>query len=127
MTIRNFARRSVFALAAVALSPHVGWADDHENPYTGDPAAIEEGQRLWAKAGCYSCHGETAEGAVGPDLTDDEWTYRPTDATLFKAIAVGRSGTNMVAWGNQLDPDEIWKIIAYLRSLYKGDPEKIIW
>ncbi len=127
MTIKKFARRAAFALFALTLSPAIGWADDHENPYTGDPVAIEEGQKLWAKAGCYSCHGETAEGAVGPDLTDDEWTYRPTDATIFKAIAVGRPGTNMVAWGNQLDPDEIWKIIAYLRSIYKGDPDKIIW
>jgi len=117
----------LFLAAAIVVSPGFVAADDHENPYTGDPVAIEQGQKLWAKVGCYSCHGETAEGAMGPDLTDDDWVYRPTDATLFKAIAVGRRGTNMVAWGGQLDPDEIWKIVAYLRSLYRGDPDKIIW
>lgn len=126
MTIRALRLAGLLLAAVVALSGR-GMAEDHENPYTGDPVAIEEGQKLWAKAGCYSCHGETAEGAVGPDLTDDDWRYRPTDATLFKAIAIGRPGTNMVGWGNDLDPDEIWKIIAYLRSLYRGDPAKVIW
>ena len=127
MTIKTLVRCGLILTAALVAAPGFVAADDHENPYTGDLVAIEEGQRLWAKAGCYSCHGETAEGAVGPDLTDDDWRYRPTDATLFKAIAVGRPGTNMVAWGGQLDPDEIWKIIAYLRSIYSGDPDKIIW
>ncbi|MBL28709.1 MAG: hypothetical protein CMM50_14275 [Rhodospirillaceae bacterium] len=102
-------------------------ADDVHNPYTGNAEAIAEGQRLWAATGCYSCHGELADGAVGPDLTDDEWVYRPTDATLFKTIAKGRSGTNMVGWSESLSDDEIWKVIAYIRSLYKGDPDKIIW
>lgn len=102
-------------------------AEDDQNPYTGDLTAIEQGQQLWADTGCYSCHGETAEGAVGPDLTDDLWVYRPTDKTLFRAIAKGRSGTNMVGWSSSLAPDEIWKLIAYIRSLYKGDPKKIIW
>jgi len=115
------------ALATAALAASAGLAADIANPYTGNAAAIQDGRRLWAETGCYSCHGETAEGAVGPDLTDSDWTYRPIDETLFKAIAMGRPGTNMVAWGNQLDPDQIWKIIAYIRSLYKGDPARIVW
>jgi len=115
------------ALAVTVASLAPGQAQEKKNPFTGDAEAIAEGQRLWAATGCYSCHGETAEGAVGPDLTDDEWVYRPTDATLYRAIAEGRSGTNMVGWKDSLGEDEIWKIIAYIRSLYKGDPDKVIW
>jgi cytochrome c(L) len=103
-------------------------ADDEErNPYTGDPAAIEEGRKLWRKTGCYSCHGGVAEGGVGPSLIDDEWIYVPTDKTLFKTISEGRKGTVMVSWSKELDPDQIWKVIAYIRSLYQGDPDKIVW
>lgn len=102
-------------------------ADVDRNPYTGDETAIAEGKSLWGTAGCYSCHGGVAEGGVGPSLTDDEWVYKPTDKTLFKAIAEGRPGTNMVGWSKDLDDDEIWKLIAYIRSLYEGDPAKIIW
>ncbi|MDP6352610.1 MAG: c-type cytochrome [Alphaproteobacteria bacterium] len=97
------------------------------NPYTGDAAAITEGRSLWRKTGCYSCHGGVAEGGVGPSLIDDEWVYKPTDKTLFKAIAKGRKGTVMVAWAKDLDGDQIWKVIAFIRSLYQGDPNKIIW
>ena len=64
---------------------------------------------------------------MGPDLTDDEWVYIPTDRTVFRAIAEGRGGTPMVGWSDSLTDDEIWKIIAYIRSLYKGSPEKIVW
>ncbi len=129
MALRHLAA-SVFvsALAAAAVcGTGTGAAENERNPYTGDPEAIAEGKRLWAEAGCYSCHGADAGGAVGPDLTDDEWVYRPTDRTIFKAIAKGRKGTVMVAWSDSLNDDEIWKVVAYIRSLYKGDPEKIIW
>ena len=98
-----------------------------QNSYTGDVAAIEEGRSFWRKAGCYSCHGGVAEGGVGPSLIDDEWVYIPTDKTLFKTISEGRRGTVMVGWSKELDPDQIWKVIAYIRSLYQGDPNKIIW
>ncbi len=101
--------------------------DADTNPYTGDPAAIAAGKELWRDTGCYSCHGGLAEGGVGPDLTDDTWVYKPTDKMLFKTISKGRSGTNMVGWSADLDDDEIWRLVAYIRSLYRGSPKKIIW
>ena len=97
------------------------------NPYTGDATAIEQGRKLWRQSGCYSCHGGVAEGGVGPSLVDDEWVYVPTDKTIYKAISQGRRGTVMVAWSKDLNPDQIWKLVAYIRSLYEGDPAKVIW
>ena len=97
------------------------------NPYTADTDAIAEGKSLWRDTGCYSCHGGVGEGGVGPNLTDDEWVYKPTDKTLFKTIAKGRKGTNMVGWSKDLDDDQIWKVVAYIRSLYQGDPDKVAW
>ena len=115
------------ALAVTVASASAARAADDANPFTGDPDAIAEGKRLWAQTGCYACHGKEAGGAVGPDLTDDQWVYRPTDATIFRAIAKGRKGTNMVGWSSSLTDEQIWKVVAYIRSLYKGDPGKIIW
>jgi len=90
--------------------------DELKNPFAGDAAAAVEGKRLFLKAGCYACHGHEAEGAVGPDLTDDEWIYKPTDAMIFNTIAKGRRGTVMASFGDQLTPDEIWKIVEFLRD-----------
>ena len=114
-------------LAALLGAATPALAEGDTNPFTGDPEAIAEGKALWAGTGCYACHGQEAGGAVGPDLTDDQWVYRPTDATIFKAIAKGRKGTTMVGWSSSLSDEQIWKVIAYIRSLYKGDPSKIIW
>jgi mono/diheme cytochrome c family protein len=33
----------------------------------------------------------------------------------------------MAGWSDTLSSDEIWKIIAFIRSIYKGDPSKIVW
>ncbi|HKB84123.1 MAG TPA: c-type cytochrome [Burkholderiales bacterium] len=90
--------------------------EELKNPFAGDAAAAVEGKRLFLKTGCYACHGHEAEGAVGPDLTDDEWIYKPTDSMIFNTIARGRSGTVMAPFGDQLKPDEIWKIVEFLRD-----------
>ena len=98
-----------------------------KNPFPVDAKTAKEGKKLWRKGGCYSCHGGNAEGGVGPSLQDDVWVYKPTDTMLFKTIAKGRAGTVMVGWEKDLSSDEIWKIISYIRSIYTGDPTKIIW
>lgn len=126
-------RRSAWCVAALvlvgtALSLPVRLAGDPaKNPYTGDPEAIDEGKRLYLKTGCYACHGHEAEGAVGPDLTDDMWVYQPTDATLFNTISRGRSGTVMAGFADQLSADDVWKVIAFIRSKYRGSAARIIW
>lgn len=113
-----FARASVLALAfslAFCLGNAVT-ADEVKNPYDRDGAAAVEGKKLFLKMGCYACHGHEAEGAVGPDLTDDEWIYQPTDSMIFNAIAKGRRGTVMSPFADKLKPDEIWKIVEFLRD-----------
>lgn len=110
-----FRYAGALALALLLLSPARA-GDELKNPFAGDAAAAAEGKRLFLKTGCYACHGHEAEGAVGPDLTDDEWIYKPTDSMIFNTIAKGRSGTIMAAFGDQLKPDEIWKIVEFLRD-----------
>ena len=90
--------------------------DENKNPFAGDSSAAIEGKRLFLKTGCYSCHGHEAEGAIGPDLTDDVWIYKPTDSMIFNTISNGRPGTVMASFSNDLSKDEIWKIIEFLRD-----------
>lgn len=97
------------------------------NPLSINDENILKGKKNWRKAGCYSCHGGSGEGGVGPSLQDDVWVYKPTDKMLFKTIAKGRKGTVMVGWESELNNNEIWEIIVYIRSIYSGDKSKIIW
>ena len=33
----------------------------------------------------------------------------------------------MPAYGEVIQEDEAWKVIAFVRTLYRGDPEKVTW
>jgi putative heme-binding domain-containing protein len=102
--------------------------DQARNPFTGDPKAITEGAVLFRQE-CMFCHGVAARGGVrGPDLTTGSWSHGGSDAELARTISAGVPGTAMPA--NRLTADEIWQIVAYLRTLEQpvaattGDPKR---
>jgi cytochrome c oxidase cbb3-type subunit III len=86
------------------------------NPLRDNPQAQQEGHELYIKMNCAGCHGYTAEGAMGPDLTDKYWRYGGTPAEIYKSIYEGRP-QGMPAWGDALPPQEIWKLVAYIQTL----------
>jgi putative heme-binding domain-containing protein len=90
-------------------------AEPARNPFGGDPKAITQGAVLFRQE-CVFCHGVAARGGMrGPDLTTGSWSHGGSDADLARTISAGVPGTAMPA--NQLTPDEIWQILAYLRTL----------
>jgi cytochrome c(L) len=98
------------------------------NPYTGNPEAIKEGRTLFLQYGCSGCHGVGGGGGMGPAVNDEEWKFGSDDETLVKLIKGQIPEQTMPAvFGNALKDEEIWKILAYVRSLYQGDPSKINW
>jgi cytochrome c oxidase cbb3-type subunit 3 len=86
------------------------------NPYVNDRKAIGEGRRLFNWYNCAGCHGDHAGGGMGPSLRDSTWRYGGTDTRIYRSIAEGRT-KGMPAWGNKLPPEQIWKIVAYIRTL----------
>lgn len=86
------------------------------NPYTGDRSAIATGQVLFNAMNCAGCHSGYAGGGMGPSLRDSTWIYGNSDAQIYSTIVEGRPN-GMPAWGAKLPEEQIWKIIAYLRTL----------
>jgi putative heme-binding domain-containing protein len=85
------------------------------NPFSGDPKAITQGAVLFRQE-CVFCHGVAARGGMrGPDLTTGSWNHGGADADLARTITAGVPGTAMPP--NNLKADEIWQIVAYLRTL----------
>jgi cytochrome c len=89
------------------------------NPYTNDPNAIAAGKQLYIQMNCAYCHGFDGGGGMGPNLADDYWRFGGDDADIYKTIYEGR-GQGMPAWGASLSESDIWKIIAYIRTLGGG-------
>ncbi len=131
--------RRIWLIGSVALGlvlgGHLGFlrAQDQAepkklNPFTGNPEAIKEGRQLYFLYGCNGCHGGTGGGGIGRPVIDDEWTFGSDDETLFKLIRGQIPEQTMPAvFGAVMTEEESWKILAYIRSLYKGDPSLVNW
>lgn len=99
------------------------------NPYTGDLEAIKEGRSVYFLYSCNGCHGGTGGGgmAAASPVFDDQWNFGSDDETLFKLMKGQIPNQLMPAVGKNMTDDEIWKVIAWIRSIYKGDPSLINW
>ena len=86
------------------------------NPYQQDAVALAEGRNLFEAYNCAGCHGDHAGGGMGPSLRDENWIYGSTDAQVFNSVAEGRAN-GMPAWGTKLPEAQIWKLVAYIKSL----------
>lgn len=100
------------------------------NPFTGNPEAIAEGHKIYMQIGCAGCHGPGGGGGMAGALPmfDDVWKFGGDDGTLFELIK-GRIPNQKMppVFGAVLKDEQVWKIIAWIRSIYKGDADKIVW
>ena len=87
-----------------------------------DAAALAEGQALF-RGLCSGCHGGAGRGGKGPDLTDNRWIHGGTDDDIARVIQNGVPKTTMKKLGDSLKPDQIRKLIAYIRSLARAPGE----
>lgn len=79
-----------------------------------------DGAKLF-KANCELCHGADGSGKTGPgkafhaqDLRSAE-TQKQSDAALAETIVKGRE--KMPAFGGKIKPEDITKLVAYIRTL----------
>ena len=134
------ARRWLFLLTGALLLPDIAAAQDFEakgfklartSPHqfaAGDEAA---GEALYAEH-CAQCHGEQGDGqGVMADLLDPrprDFTrgiYKirltpqgelPSDEDLFHIVSRGMPGTSMPAWQELLTEQQIWQLVAHLKT-----------
>ena len=71
---------------------------------------------------CSACHGKSAEGTVGPNLTDDYWLHGGTVQDVFKSIKYGWSEKGMKSWKDDFSPSQIAELTSYIKSLKGSNP-----
>ena len=63
-----------------------------------------------------------------PSVMDDQWKFGGDDETVFKLIKGTYQGQTMPnVFGMLLKDEQIWKMMAWIRSIYKGEPGNIVW
>jgi putative heme-binding domain-containing protein len=122
--------RRWFAATAVVFSlATAAHASDDRNPLAGDPTAAKKGEYQF-RINCALCHGLGARGGGrGPDLTRAVKKHTHSDQDMFQVISTGIPGTAMPANGTNgqgvgMTDEEIWQIIAYIRSQEVRAPAK---
>ena len=88
---------------------------------TRDPAVLETGRARFART-CAACHGEQAQGLIGPNLTDDRWIHGGSVEQIFQTIAKGWPAKGMPPWGRAVKPEELAALVSYVRSLQGSNP-----
>jgi mono/diheme cytochrome c family protein len=89
-----------------------------------DPATIAAGQQLYA-ANCLGCHGSSGRGdgpsgvmlsPTPPDFATHMVAGKHTDGQVFLMISNGSVGTAMQAYRERLSDEQIWQLVAFLRT-----------
>ena len=124
-----------FFVRAIPERDFEAWIDARRAPPPApSDAGLAQGRRTFESLSCAGCHtvaGTSANGQVGPDLTD------VGSRSTLGAGVIANNPTNMRRWitdsqsikpGNkmpsiQIPPDQVDQLVAYLESLNpKGSP-----
>ena len=98
-------------ILATRLPAQSDRAEAQQNPFTGQPAAIAAGKTLYT-AQCQNCH---ATGIA-------TYPHGTADGEIFLNIRNGIRNTAMQSY-TQLSTDQIWQIIAYMKTLTLSTPQ----
>ena len=119
ITGRMFGFCAVLAGTAALGFSNTGIKDLPTSAKEGDPVS---GREIYVNT-CMRCHGIDGKGALGiklvpppADLTSSAVQSR-LDGTLFRRIHEGKPNTAMGAWKHSLSDEEIWDVLAYVRTL----------
>jgi mono/diheme cytochrome c family protein len=101
---------------------------DAPNPVAGDARALVTGRAAYTGS-CAVCHGAKGDGrgvfgrTTYPDATDftSDAAKSKSDAQLFWIVKNGLGFTAMPAFGGQYKDAEIWALVAYIRTIQRGN------
>ncbi|GAB4026754.1 cbb3-type cytochrome c oxidase N-terminal domain-containing protein [Spirosoma koreense] len=86
-----------------------------------DKKGVDAGKGLFNQY-CTACHGQNAEGKVGPNLTDEYWLHGGSVKAVFHTITEGVPEKGMISWKRQLNPLQIQQVASYVLSLQGSKP-----
>lgn len=142
MTVRPVAHRAVLAGAALLAAAGMGYLLAGPAPRGADPAnaaQVLRGKTVYAEH-CAACHGAALQGQPdwqrrgangrlpAPPHDASGHTWHHSDRQLFQITKYGLApiagpayATDMPAFADQLGDDDIWAVLAFIKSRWPAD------
>ncbi|WP_255156948.1 cbb3-type cytochrome c oxidase N-terminal domain-containing protein [Ferruginibacter sp. HRS2-29] len=83
---------------------------------------IAAGRELFTK-NCVACHGDRAQGGVGPNLTDDHWLHKGSIHDIFYSIKYGWQEKGMKSWKEDFSPQQIAQLASFIKTVANTNVE----
>ncbi len=78
---------------------------------------LKKGEEIYIN-NCMVCHKDKAQGDIGPNLTDNYWLIGDgSPKAIHAVVANGSEANGMPPWKDTLSDEEIYHVIAYVKSL----------
>ncbi|MFZ5554334.1 MAG: cbb3-type cytochrome c oxidase N-terminal domain-containing protein [Bacteroidota bacterium] len=95
--------------------------DENSVTMLTDETSLNEGKNIYTEF-CVACHGNSGEGGIGPNLTDDYWIHGGSVKDVFKSVKYGWPEKGMKSWQQELNPKKIHQVTSYILSLRGTNP-----
>ncbi len=83
-----------------------------------DPEALKAGKEVFDDK-CALCHGDLAEGLIGPNMIDNYWLHgRGKISDIAHTIRYGVEEKGMASWEGRITDEKIYQTAAYIKSLH---------
>ena len=92
-------------------------SEDSLSKLMANPALMSDAKGMFGLR-CAPCHAANAQGLIGPNLTDNAWLHGAGKLTdIYGVVDAGVPAKGMPAWGRQLTPIELRKMVAFVGTL----------
>lgn len=85
---------------------------------------IERGQELYSQI-CVNCHGPDLDGGIGPSLIDSYWKNGDSYDSIYRSIAKGITGTEMIAYELVYPEKDLKSLTDFIINKQEGNRETL--
>jgi len=86
--------------------------------------SVERGQQLYSQI-CVNCHGPNLDGGIGPSLIDSYWKNGDSHDSIYRSIAKGITGTEMIAYELVYPEKDLKSLTDFIINKQEGNRENL--
>ena len=86
--------------------------------------SVDRGQQLYSQI-CVNCHGPNLDGGIGPSLIDSYWKNGDSHDSIYRSIAKGITGTEMIAYELVYPEKDLQSLTEFIMNKQEGNRQTL--